>query len=145
MTSNDPYNLARFIEAQSRSIAQACKELQNGRKESHWMWFVFPQLRGLGHSAMANHYGISSLEEARAYLEHPILGSRLMHCTSLVLMIEGKTIGEIFEEPDDLKFCSSMTLFAEAGSDNKLFRQALDKYFGAEPDPRTIARLKGEG
>ncbi len=144
MTGNDPYNLEQFIEAQNRWIEQVQKELQDGHKQSHWMWFIFPQLKGLGHSAMANRYGISSGKEAQAYLTHPILGSRLRHCTSLVLLVKGRSIEQIFEDPDDLKFRSSMTLFASVDSESAIFRNALKKYFAGKPDQLTIQRLKGE-
>ena len=105
------------------------------------MWFIFPQLRGLGHSAMAQQYGISSRKEAQAYLAHAVLGKRLRECTRLVLGVEGRTVGQIFGSPDDMKFRSSMTLFAKAAADNKLFEEALQKYFAGQPDPLTLARL----
>jgi uncharacterized protein (DUF1810 family) len=144
MSENDPYNLERFIEVQNRCIEQVRKELQEGRKRSHWMWFIFPQLKGLGHSAMANSYGISSGKEAEAYLTHHILGSRLRHCTSLVLLVEGKSIEQIFAVPDDVKFRSSMTLFASVDSEGAIFKNALKKYFAGKPDQLTIHRLKGD-
>jgi uncharacterized protein (DUF1810 family) len=144
MNKNDPYDLGRFIEAQNRWIEQVQKELQKGHKQSHWMWFIFPQLKGLGHSAMANRYGISSGKEAEAYLTHPILGSRLRHCTSLVLLVEGRSIEQIFEDPDDLKFRSSMTLFASVDSESAIFKNALKKYFAGKLDQLTIQRLEGE-
>src|SRR5713101_3889537 len=112
MTGNDPYNIERFIEAQNRWIEQVQKELQDGHKQSHWMWFIFPQLKGLGHSAMAIRYAISSSQEAEAYLRNPILGPHLRQCTQLVMLVEGRSIERIFGTPDDLKFRSSMTLFA---------------------------------
>src|SRR5277367_5089602 len=112
MSSNDPYNLRRFLDAQHGMFEQACSELREGRKQSHWMWFIFPQLKGLGGSAMATRYAISSLREADGYLRHPILGPRLRQCTQLVLAVTGDSIEEIFDFPDDLKFRSSMTLFA---------------------------------
>jgi uncharacterized protein (DUF1810 family) len=138
---NDPFNLNRFVEAQVRWYERVCKELREGHKQSHWMWFIFPQVRGLGHSAMANLYAISSLEEAKAYLKHPILGPRLTHCTELVMQLEGRSIEQIFDEPDDLKFRSSMTLFASTSFDNKIFRDALEKYFGGKHDQLTIERI----
>jgi uncharacterized protein (DUF1810 family) len=144
MNKNDPYDLGRFIEAQNRWIEQVQKELQKGHKQSHWMWFIFPQLKGLGHSAMANRYGISSGKEAEAYLKHPILGSRLRHCTSLVLSVQGRSIEQIFGDPDHLKFRSSMTLFASVDSESAIFKNALKKYFAGKPDPLTIERLKEE-
>lgn len=138
---NDPYNLQRFVDAQAPVFEQACKELRAGRKQSHWMWFVFPQLKGLGHSATAQYFGIASRDEAQAYLQHPLLGQRLFDCTQLVLQIEHQTIGDVFSCPDDLKFHSSMTLFARAGVDNHAFVEALNKYFAGEPDAATLARL----
>jgi uncharacterized protein (DUF1810 family) len=142
VTPNDPYNLQRFVEAQNRWYERVCEELSGGRKQSHWMWFIFPQLKGLGNSAMANLYAISSLQEAEAYLAHSILGPRLRHCTQLVLHIEDHPIEDIFDDPDDLKFRSSMTLFASATSDNSIFKDALKKYFGGKPDPRTVTGLQ---
>ena len=134
MTS-DPYSLGRFLAAQEPVFAQVCAELAAGHKESHWMWFIFPQLRGLGSSAMAERYAIGSLEEARAYLAHPLLGERLRRCTQLVNRVERRTAQEIFGYPDYLKFRSSMTLFQAAAG--QPFSEALAKYFGSEGDPRT--------
>ena len=122
----DEFDLDRFVRAQEPVMAQVRQELSAGRKRSHWMWFVFPQLAGLGHSAMARRYAISSLAEARAYLEHPLLGPRLVGLTELVNRVEGRSIREIFGSPDDLKFHSSMTLFALARPDVSVFREALD-------------------
>jgi uncharacterized protein (DUF1810 family) len=128
----DRHNLQRFIDAQLRA----------GRKSSHWMWFVFPQVAGLGHSPMAQRYAIQSLEEARAYLAHPVLGARLAECTQLVLDVSGRSISEILGYPDDLKLRSSMTLFGKAaGTAGSLFEQALTRYFGGEPDSRTLELL----
>jgi len=141
MSAGDPYDLRRFVDAQSGCFEQVCRELSEGRKQSHWMWFIFPQLKGLGHSAMANKYAISSRHEAEAYLRHPILGSRLSHCTQLVMLVEGRPIDQIFESPDDLKFRSSMTLFAATATENKIFKDALQKYFAGKPDQLTIDRL----
>jgi uncharacterized protein (DUF1810 family) len=141
MTGNDPYDLQRFVDAQSDCFEQACRELSEGYKQSHWIWFIFPQLKGLGHSAMAKRYAISSRQEAEAYLRNPILGSRLRHCTQLVMLVEGRSIEQIFEDPDDLKFRSSMTLFANTAAENKIFKDALQKYFAGKPDPLTIERL----
>lgn len=140
--NTDPYILNRFLEAQAECIEQVEEELGVGQKQSHWMWFIFPQLKGLGHSAMANLYGISSRQEAEAFLNHPILGGRLRHCTSLVLSINGKSAEQIFGSPDDLKFRSCMTLFQSVDSESSLFLNALKKYFGGKPDPLTIERLK---
>ncbi|HLJ86833.1 MAG TPA: DUF1810 domain-containing protein [Candidatus Angelobacter sp.] len=141
ISSNDPYDLERFIGVQARWIDLACKELREGRKQSHWMWFIFPQLKGLGHSAMANLYGISSQREAEAYLEHPILGMRLRQCTSLVIQVDGKSVEQIFDDPDDMKFHSSMTLFASVDQQSDLFKNALKKYFVGKPDQKTLERL----
>ena len=141
MSPQDPFDLQRFDNAQSHCFERVCRELSEGHKQSHWMWFIFPQLKGLGHSAMANRYAISSRQEAEAYLKHPILGSRLRHCTQLVMLVEGRSIDQIFEAPDDLKFRSSMTLFASTASENKIFKDALQKYFAGKPDQLTIGRL----
>lgn len=138
---SDPYNLRRFVDAQNPIFDQVLAELRTGRKRSHWMWFIFPQIRGLGASPMANRYAISSIAEARAYLDHSILGPRLRECTRLVTGIEGRTIAEIFGYPDDLKFRSSMTLFAHAAPDNKIFTDAIAKYFPDGDDPLTLERL----
>jgi uncharacterized protein (DUF1810 family) len=138
---NDPYNLQRFTEAQARVIDQVCRELTAGRKETHWMWFVFPQLRGLGSSSMAEKYGISSRAEAEAYLAHPVLGPRLRDCTELVNAVQNRSVEDIFGYPDDLKFRSCMTLFSSVTSENDVFRTALDQYFSGKPDPATVARL----
>jgi uncharacterized protein (DUF1810 family) len=136
----DPYNLKRFEEAQAGVYERVCEELRRGEKTSHWMWFIFPQIRGLGRSPMAERYAIGSMDEARAYLGHPVLGARLRECTGLVNAVEGKTASEIFGFPDDLKFCSSMTLFAKAG-DGEEFQRAIEKYFGGEMDRRTLNRI----
>ena len=138
---NDPYHLRRFVDAQDPVYERVCTELRNGRKTSHWMWFVFPQLRGLGQSQMAHAFGISSRAEAEAYLKHPVLGARLRECTRLVNLVEGRSIEEIFGYPDDLKFRSSMTLFAQVSPDDDIFVKALQKYFGGVPDQLTLDRL----
>ena len=138
---NDPYNLRRFVEAQGPIYAQVCAELRAGDKQSHWMWFVFPQIAGLGSSAMARKFAISSRQEAIAYLAHPVLGARLRECTQLVNAVEGRSVHQIFGHPDDLKFHSSMTLFAHASPGDPIFQQALKKYFNSEPDPATLSRL----
>jgi uncharacterized protein (DUF1810 family) len=139
---SDPYHLQRFIDAQDSVYEQVCSELRGGRKSSHWMWFVFPQIEGLGHSFMAKQYAISSLDEAAAYLRHPVLGPRLVECAELVVRVEGRTIRQIFGSPDDLKFRSSMTLFAAVSPDTPIFQQALDKYFDGDPDELTRVRLR---
>jgi uncharacterized protein (DUF1810 family) len=138
---DDTYNLQRFVDAQNPVFAQVCSELRAGQKTSHWMWFIFPQIAGLGSSSLARKYAISSLDEAKAYLNHPVLGPRIKECTRLVLSIEGRTMGEIFGTPDDLKFRSSLTLFAHAEPGEPVFQDALRKYFGGEEDPLTVARL----
>ncbi|WP_201359105.1 DUF1810 domain-containing protein [Mycobacterium paraintracellulare] len=142
MTSaSDPFDLQRFVEAQEPVYGDVLDELRAGRKRSHWMWFVFPQLRGLGGSPTALHYGISSLDEARAYLRHELLGPRLRECARLVNAVQGRSIGQIFGSPDDLKLCSSMTLFAHATEDNEDFVAVLDKYYDGRQDALTCERL----
>ena len=137
---NDPYDLQRFLDAQAPVYEQVLRELQAGRKTSHWMWFVFPQIAGLGYSAMAQRYAISGREEAVAYAEHAILGARLRECTALVNAVEGRTAHAIFSSPDDLKFRSCMTLFALCAEDPSPFVAALAKYFEGSGDGVT-ARL----
>lgn len=135
------YNLNRFLEAQEPVIADVKAELKAGQKRSHWMWYIFPQVEGLGTSEMAQRYAISSREEAEAYLDHSILGSRLRECTGLVNRIEGRSATKIFGSPDDLKFRSSMTLFAAVAADPTPFQEALETYFDT-PDPNTLAFLE---
>jgi len=143
MKVEDPYDLQRFVTAQNHCYQQVCTELSEGNKQSHWMWFIFPQLRGLGQSPMSKRYSISSLQEAEAYLQHPVLGSRLRHCTKLVMLIEGRTIEEIFGNPDDvLKFRSSMTLFMRTSQESRIFKDGLQKYFAGKPDQLTMDRLE---
>jgi uncharacterized protein (DUF1810 family) len=137
----DPYDLDRFVTAQGPDMDAVFAELRAGRKQGHWMWYVFPQMKGLGHSSMASRFGISSREEAQAYLEHPILGARLRECTRLVNQVEGRSVDEIFGYPDDLKFRSSMTLFAQAAPGDSVFAEAVRKYFGGRFDPLTLQRL----
>jgi uncharacterized protein (DUF1810 family) len=139
--SADPYNLQRFVDAQNSVFEAVCAELRAGRKQGHWMWFVFPQLRGLGSSEMAATFGISSRQEAEAYLKHPVLGTRLRECARLVNLVEGRSIDQIFGYPDDLKFRSSMTLFASATFENQVFTDALKKYFAGEADRMTVEKL----
>jgi uncharacterized protein (DUF1810 family) len=138
---SDPYDLERFIDAQDGVYEQALSELRRGRKTGHWMWFVFPQIEGLGHSPMAQQYAISGLDEARAYLAHPALGPRLVECARVVASTTGRSAHEIFGSPDDLKLRSSMTLFARAASDTPEFQQVLDRYFDGKLDERTLERL----
>ncbi|MEW6437327.1 MAG: DUF1810 domain-containing protein [Pseudomonadota bacterium] len=140
---SDPFNLSRFVEAQAPVYAQACAELSAGRKTTHWMWFIFPQIVGLGLSPMARFYAIASAAEARAYLADPLLGARLRHCTDLTLQIDGRSAHDIFGSPDDLKFRSSMTLFAAVASPPLVFDRALEKYFAGAGDPRTRDILRG--
>jgi uncharacterized protein (DUF1810 family) len=140
-SAGDPFDLKRFVDAQAPVYGNVLGELRDGRKRGHWMWFVFPQLRGLGGSAMAVHYGISSLDEARAYLRHELLGPRLHECARLVTAVQGRSIGQIFGSPDDLKLCSSMTLFARATENNQDFVAVLDKYHDGRQDPLTLERL----
>jgi uncharacterized protein (DUF1810 family) len=136
-----PFDLQRFVNAQDPVYETVCSELRAGQKRSHWMWFIFPQLRGLGHSAMAEAFGIASREEAAAYLDHPVLGPRLLECTRLVNLVKGRSISQILGYPDDLKFRSSMTLFASVAPDDQVFKDALEKYFDGEPDPLTLEKL----
>lgn len=134
-------NFNIFVTAQDPVYDRVRAELERGRKTSHWMWFIFPQMAGLGHSDMAKRYAIASLGEAKEYLAHPVLGARLIECTGLVNAIEGQSARNIFGPVDSFKFRSSMTLFAMAAPDNQIFRQALDKYYGGEDDPKTLALL----
>ena len=136
----DPFDLQRFLDAQSSVYPLVLDELRRGRKQSHWMWFIFPQLAGLGHSAMAQRFAIASRAEAVAYLVHGVLGSRLRECTALVNGTEGRTILEILGSPDDLKFHSSMTLFGAVSSDPK-FAVAITKFYGGKRDQRTLDLL----
>jgi uncharacterized protein (DUF1810 family) len=140
-------DLNRFVEAQAHVRQHVIAELTAGRKETHWIWFVFPQVSGLGHSAMAQQYAIGSLDEARRYLDHPVLGNRLRDDVRLMLRHAGKTALEILGSPDDLKFRSCVTLFREAASeksDRELFTAGLDQFYGGEPDPRTLQILQSE-
>jgi uncharacterized protein (DUF1810 family) len=138
---SDPFDLQRFVDAQKLCSDDVRSELRDGKKRGHWMWFIFPQIKGLGHSPIAQQFAISSLEEAAAYLQHPILGPRPCECTRLVNSVEGRSIEQIFGNPDDLKFRSSMTLFAHATQDNQVFIDALQKYCGGKFDPLTLERL----
>lgn len=137
----DPHDLDRFLAAQDGVHAQALRELRDGRKTSHWMWFVFPQLAGLGSSVMAQRYAIGSLTEARAYLEHPVLGPRLVECARALLAHGDRTALQVMGSPDDVKLRSSMTLFAAVAGSDPVFQQVLDAFFDGEPDPRTVDRL----
>ena len=135
------FDLNRFINAQDKVYDRVLAELKNGRKRSHWMWYIFPQLDGLAQSTTSKYYAIKSIEEVVAYLNHPILGARLKKCAETVHQIEGKTVSEIFGYPDDLKLKSSMTLFSQV-ADDSVFLQVLDKYFQSEPDTKTLQLLK---
>ena len=137
----DPFDLQRFVDAQQRAYTQACEELRAGSKQSHWMWFVFPQIAGLGQSATSIHFAIASLDEARAYLAHPILGPRLRECVRLTLAIDGRTAGEIFGPVDEMKFRSSLTLFANAAPGEPLFAECLAKFFSGAPYLATLERI----
>ena len=133
--------LAEFIAAQDPVYGQVLRELRAGRKETHWIWFIFPQLAGLGSSSMSEKFGITSKAEAQAYLHHPVLGSRLRECTELMLGLRDRNVDEILGYPDNLKFCSCMTLFAAAAPAEPIFKAALDKYFGGKPDQITLSLL----
>jgi len=135
------HDLERFVDAQEGVYERVLRELHAGRKESHWMWFIFPQIAGLGHSPTSVFYAIASLDEARAYLAHPLLGSRLTECVSAVLAMEGSSARRIFGAIDEMKLRSSLTLFARAAPDKPLFAECLQKFFGGEPDPATLERL----
>jgi uncharacterized protein (DUF1810 family) len=139
---HDPYDLKRFLDAQESTYESALTELRRGRKVGHWMWFIFPQIAGLGHSATAKHYAIGSFDEARAYLRETTLGSRLITCTEAVNAITGPSAHDIFGWPDEMKFRSCMTLFEAAAPKNLAFKTALRKYFADERDPMTLAKLK---
>ncbi len=137
----DPHNLSRFIEAQEQSYPVALAELQRGRKRSHWMWYIFPQLSGLGRSATAQYYAIKSLAEARDYLDHPVLGPRLVECAETVLGIQGRSAHDILGSPDDMKLCSCATLFACVAPEGSVFERLLDQYFQGERDEQTLRLL----
>jgi uncharacterized protein (DUF1810 family) len=140
---NDSFNLKRFVVAQADAFDEALSELQEGCKRGHWMWFIFPQIKGLGDSPTSRKFAISSRAEAQAYLLHPVLGSRLVKCTRIVSNLQGLSAHQIFGYPDDLKFRSSMTLFSNAAApDNTVFEDALSKYFCGEPDKLTLERLQ---
>jgi uncharacterized protein (DUF1810 family) len=139
--ADDPHDLARFVEAQAGDYATALAEIRAGRKRSHWMWYIFPQIDGLGFSSMARRYAIKSLDEARAYLDHPVLGPRLVEITEAALAVEGRSAHEIFGSPDDMKLRSCGTLFARAASEGSVFSRLLDKFFDGKPDVRTLELL----
>ncbi|MEP9371576.1 DUF1810 domain-containing protein [Mesorhizobium sp. KR1-2] len=137
----DPFDLARFVRAQDRVISSVRAELKNGRKASHWMWFVFPQIAGLGMSSMSQRYGIASLDEARAYLAHPVLGARLRECVEILLALPPRSAHDIFGSPDDHKLRSSLTLFEQAAPGEALFARALERYYGGGRDKATLKLL----
>jgi uncharacterized protein (DUF1810 family) len=139
---SDPFDLGRFLAAQAAMMPQVVAELEAGEKRSHWIWFVFPQMKGLGRSATAEFYGIGSVDEARAYLAHPVLGARLRECVGLLLGHAGKPLDRILGFPDDMKFRSSMTLFAVAAPEEPLFEQALEAFCQGERDANTLALVK---
>jgi uncharacterized protein (DUF1810 family) len=134
----DPYDLNRFIRAQEGVYERALAELRGGLKRTHWMWFIFPQIEGLGHSPTTQHYSIKSLEEARQYLAHPVLGARLVECAEAVLVVLGRSASDIFGHPDDWKLQSSMTLFELVAGPRSVFERILDKYYLSKRDPKTL-------
>ena len=142
MNHDDPFDLSRFLKAQEPVYARVLSELRGGQKRTHWMWFIFPQIDGLGFSATTKYYAIKSLTEAQHYLEHPVLGARLLECAEAILAVKGRSISEIFGYPDDLKLKSSMTLFSCVPNSPAVFDQVLDKYFRGEQDAKTLALLE---
>lgn len=142
MNPKDPYDLNRFLDAQEGVYERALAELKGGQKQTHWMWFVFPQIEGLGHSPTARHYSIKSTEEARHYLNHPVLGKRLLECTEVVVALKGESVSEIFGYPDDMKFKSSMTLFEKVAGSGSVFSLALDRYCHGKRDGTTLRLLE---
>ena len=141
MKADDPFDLNRFLDAQHESYAIALREIRAGRKQSHWMWFIFPQIDGLGSSPTARHYAIKSRDGAEAYLRHPVLGARLRECAEAALGISGRSVREIFGSPDDLKLRSSATLFAAVAPKGSVFERVLERYFNGQPDQRTLDLL----
>ena len=139
--ADDPHDLQRFVDAQAGDYDRALAEIKAGRKRSHWMWYIFPQVDGLGSSPMARRYAIRSLEEARAYLDHPTLGPRLIEIAGAALAVEGRSAADVFGSPDDLKLRSSATLFAGASAEGSVFHRLLDRYFDGEPDRKTAQIL----
>jgi len=140
--STDPHDLNRFVEAQRRIYPQALAEIRNGSKQSHWMWFIFPQFAGLGFSSTSRRYAIKSAAEAKAYLAHPILGPRLIECAEAALGVEGRSALDIFGSPDDMKLRSCATLFAGVSPDGSVFHRLIDEFFDGKPDEKTIRLLK---
>jgi uncharacterized protein (DUF1810 family) len=140
--AGDPYDMNRFVRAQEHSFAQALAEIKNGRKRSHWMWYIFPQFEGLGFSPTSRQYSIKSVAEAEGYLRHPVLGPRLIECAEAALSVESRSAHDIFGSPDDMKLRSCATLFASVSPAGSVFHQLLDKYFQGEPDQRTLRLLE---
>ena len=141
MSGADPFDLERFVSAQSGSYARALDELRAGRKRSHWIWFVFPEIRGLGLSPTSQHYGISGIDEARAYMSHPILGPRIVECAEALLALKGRTASAIMPYPDDLKLRSSMTLFERVAGPGSVFSRVIEEYYQGHRDERTLELL----
>jgi uncharacterized protein (DUF1810 family) len=140
--AGDPYNLARFVQAQAEDYEQALSEIRSGRKRSHWMWYIFPQFEGLGSSPTSQRYSIKSVAEAEAYLAHPVLGPRLVECAEALLRIDGLSAGTIFGSPDDMKLRSCATLFAGVSSERSVFHQLIDKYFHGQRDEMTLQLMR---
>ena len=140
--ADDRFDLNRFVQAQEQVYPQALSEIKRGHKRSHWMWFIFPQIDGLGSSSTAKFYAIKSKDEAKAYLNHPLLGRRLVECAEVLLKLQGKSAEEIFGYPDDLKLRSSVTLFASVSEPDSVFSRVLDQYYGSQPDVKTLELLK---
>lgn len=138
---NDQYNLQRFIDAQQRDYAAALSEIRNGRKRSHWMWYIFPQVQGLGFSSTSKHYAIKDINEAQSYLEHPVLGERLIEISNTLLKLPTDNASNVFGSPDDMKLHSSMTLFSEVPGADGVFQKVLDKFFHGKKDPLTLRQL----
>jgi uncharacterized protein (DUF1810 family) len=142
-TEDDPFDLARFLQAQEDDYGPALSEIRSGRKRTHWMWYIFPQYDGLGFSPTSRRYAIKSLAEAKAYLSHPVLGARLVECSEAALAVQGRSAFEVFGSPDDMKLRSCATLFARVSPTGSVFARLLDKYFQGQPDEQTL-RLLGE-
>ena len=144
-SEDDPHDLSRFVVAQAEDYEQALAEIKGGRKRSHWIWYIFPQIEGLGFSSMSRRYAIKSLDEARAYLDHPVLGPRLVECAEAALGIEGRSAHNIFGSPDDLKLRSCATLFASVTPADSVFARLLDRFFEGNPDGKTLRQLETAG
>lgn len=142
ISNDDPFDLNRFLQAQKTIFDRVLSELRNGQKLTHWMWFIFPQIDGLGHSPTTKFYAIKSIEEAQKYLDHPVLGVRLLECVNIILALEGRAISDIFDDPDDLKLKSCMTLFAWVAGPQSVFERVLVMYFHGKRDSRTLSLLE---